>query len=359
MRKEEKSYARWFAWLKLVKLWAALRWDDVQGVPNPALIMRTDGTMVGKITRSKTTGIGKKVEVMNFYISGQAYFLQSEWLLTGWTLNGWMSAQSGMAERDYLAPLANPQLSGFRRAMTKYSDATAMTRALLCRLRVDVRATERDTDLAGIDPTLVFPETLGFWSEHSERGTMNTWMQMAGVPPEVRRMVGRWSVSQEEEYLRNLEAGVTGAQQKVARMVQEGPDSSSEFGAFERQIAGEMRRYLELRGVAEETILKQLEAIALPPSQPVPPSVGVLSSEAWSLEEAASFGFGDSTVKSEGGLGRRAVSGHPRHHRRLHPHRKGKRRKVKAHLLALVRVKCREPSSFPFWGAATGGRSTE
>ena len=47
---------------------------------------------------------------------------------------------------------------------------------------------------------------------------MNTWMQMAGVPPEVRRMVGRWSVSQEEEYLRNLEASVTGAQQKVAQM---------------------------------------------------------------------------------------------------------------------------------------------
>ena len=92
---------------------------------------------------------------------------------------------------------------------------------------------------------------------------MNTWMQMAGVPPEVHRMVGRWSVSQEEEYLRNLEAGVTGAQQKVARMVQEGPDSSSEFGAFERQVARELRRYLELRGVGEETILKQLEAIAL------------------------------------------------------------------------------------------------
>ena len=45
--------------------------------------------------------------------------------------------------------------------MTKYSDATSMTRALLCRLRVDVRATEKDTDLAGIDPTLVFPG--GHW----------------------------------------------------------------------------------------------------------------------------------------------------------------------------------------------------
>jgi len=74
--------------------------------------------------------------------------------------------QSGMTERDFLAPLANQHLTGFRRAMTKYSDAASMSRALLCRLRVDVRATERDTDLAGIDPTLVFPEAVGFWSEH-------------------------------------------------------------------------------------------------------------------------------------------------------------------------------------------------
>ena len=31
-----------------------------KGVPNPALVMRTDGTLVGKITRSKTTGVGKE-----------------------------------------------------------------------------------------------------------------------------------------------------------------------------------------------------------------------------------------------------------------------------------------------------------
>ena len=112
--------------------------------------------------------------------------------------------------------------------------------------------------------------------------------------------------------------------------------------------------------MAEETVLKQLEAIALPPSQPVPPSVGVLSSEAWSLEEAASFGFGDIALSSwRAAPGRQAVLGHPRHHRRLHPHRKKGRRKVKVHLPAENRAKYLEPSSFPFWGAATGGRSTE
>ena len=184
--------------------------------------------------------------------------------------------------------------------MTKYPDATSMSRVLLCRLRMDVKATEKDEDIEGVDLTLIFPESLRFWSEHSERGTMNTWMQIAGVTPEARRMVGRWSVSQEEEYLRNLEATVKEAQRKVARMIHEGPDSNSALEAFEKQVAEDLRRFLERRGVAEEKIQKQMDAIELPSTQPRPPqSVGGIRDTAWSLGESASLGFGDTTASTE------------------------------------------------------------
>ena len=164
MREQEASYARWYAWLKLLKLWAALRWDDVQGIPNYALVMRADEVLAGKITRSKTSGVGKKVEVVNFYITREAYILHQEWLLTGWTLNTWMSTRRGLMGRDCLAPLPNEHLSGFRRAVVKYSDAAPMTRALFSKLRVDVKTTERDVDIERVDVTLVFPESLGFGS---------------------------------------------------------------------------------------------------------------------------------------------------------------------------------------------------
>eukprot|EP00435_Cladocopium_sp_Y103_P061718 s1184_g23.t1 len=237
--------------------------------------MRSDGILTGMITRSKTSGAGKRVEVMHFFVDKGAYFLRPDWLLTGWTLNTWMSTQAGMVDRDYLAPMPNPDLSGFRRAMVKYADAASMSRALFVKLRVDVRTTERDQDLEGVDTTLVFPESLGFWSEHSERGTMDTWMQVAGAAPEIRRMVGRWSVSEEEEYLRNLEAGVTRAQREVALMFQEWATDRPAFGDFERQVAGDLRRFLEARGVAEERIALQLDRLSVDlRAEPVPPSEG-------------------------------------------------------------------------------------
>ena len=47
---------------------------------------------------------------------------------------------------------------------------------------------------------------------------------MAGVAREVRRMVGRWSASQEEGYLRHVEAAVKEAQKTVRGMLSRGPE---------------------------------------------------------------------------------------------------------------------------------------
>ena len=47
---------------KLLKVWAALRWSDAQGVPNELLRLRPDSVLEGRITRSKTSGQGKKVK---------------------------------------------------------------------------------------------------------------------------------------------------------------------------------------------------------------------------------------------------------------------------------------------------------
>jgi len=56
MRSSAPAYTRWYAWIKLLKIWGALRWSDVQGVPNGMLRLRMDRVLEGKITRSKTSG---------------------------------------------------------------------------------------------------------------------------------------------------------------------------------------------------------------------------------------------------------------------------------------------------------------
>ena len=57
--------------------------------------------------------------------------------------------------------------------------------------------------------------------------------------------------------------------------------------------------------------------------------------------------------------GLQAVLGRPRHPRRLHPHQVRRRQKEGVRLLTRGKARCPRPSSSPFWGAATGGRSTE
>eukprot|EP00435_Cladocopium_sp_Y103_P065945 s1179_g28.t1 len=214
MRTDLPPYSRWYAWVKLLKVWSALRWSDVQGIPNEFLKLRADGVLEGRITRSKTSGQGKKVEV-------------------------------------------KPEC--FRRAFVKYQDAVVMSRALFLALRVDVGQAGAEA-LEGAAPLLT-PMATGFWTEHSERGTMATFMQMAQIGPEVRKMVGRWSFTQEEEYLRHLEVSVVTAQAQVAAMLKRWEPQQR---VLDEQIIASLGIYLKERDVEDEEVEKLAQNLALP-----------------------------------------------------------------------------------------------
>ena len=82
-----------------------------------------------KITRSKTSGQGKRIEVMFFFVAKEVFLLCPDWLKTGWDLNCELSAKASLQERDYLVPKPTMDLMGFRRAFVKYQDALTMSRA--------------------------------------------------------------------------------------------------------------------------------------------------------------------------------------------------------------------------------------
>ena len=139
----------------------------MQGVPNGMLRLRQDGVLEGKITRSKTSGHSKRIEVMVFFEAKEAFLLWPDWLKTGWDLNCDLSAKAGLQERDYLVPKPTTDLMGFRRAFVKYQDALTMSRALLLALRVDAGMMGKE----GADPSsaLLTQTATGFWTEDSER----------------------------------------------------------------------------------------------------------------------------------------------------------------------------------------------
>lgn len=168
---DTRPYHRFYAWIKLIKLCCAMRFDDVQGVDHENFNLRRDGVLYGELWRTKTSGMGKKVERLNFFISPGAWVLHANWLHRGFTVNTVLSRSSAMEDRDYLVPKPQPNLMGFRKSMVKYPDALIMGRALLRELPLLLEAQEGDE--ARADGRLIDLEAVGFWSEHSERGSMD------------------------------------------------------------------------------------------------------------------------------------------------------------------------------------------
>ena len=81
-----------------------------------------------------------------------------------------------------MVPKPTVDLSGFRKAIVKYQDAVTMSRAFLLALRAEVHLEGQEGP--GESRALLIQMATGFWTEHSERGTMATYMQMSHVAPE-------------------------------------------------------------------------------------------------------------------------------------------------------------------------------
>ena len=179
-----QKYKRVFCWFKLLKLWGALRAHDAEGVPPATLTWELGIGLQGDIMRSKTTGAGRRVEVVQFHISAHAWVFERDWLRVGYELFLTMNKYSRSESRDFLMARPSDNLHGFGQAMMRYPDAMSYSRALLSELP---SLLQRD----GKRRLLMSPEGTGHWSE---RVTMMSWALVAEVPKEVRRRWGRSSM---------------------------------------------------------------------------------------------------------------------------------------------------------------------
>ncbi|OLQ12712.1 hypothetical protein AK812_SmicGene3215 [Symbiodinium microadriaticum] len=70
---------RVWAWAKLVKVWASLRWSDLQAIV-PAEMALVEGRLVTTLRRTKTSGPNRRVRELPVAISEHAYFVKRSWL---------------------------------------------------------------------------------------------------------------------------------------------------------------------------------------------------------------------------------------------------------------------------------------
>ena len=151
------KFPRMMAWWKLAKVFGCLRFDDHRGLL-PGTIYVTESGLTGSLSRTKTSGAGKSRETLPLCICTGASLSGLGWLAQGWVL--WSEVDAG---RDYFLPIPTADLAGVRLVEARYADGVAMSRCCLGLLK-------------GSDGApLLREESIGFWSEHSERATLPSW----------------------------------------------------------------------------------------------------------------------------------------------------------------------------------------
>ena len=236
-------YIRGYAWYRLLRHWASMRFSDGCGLSPANLKMRSRG-LFGLLSRTKTSGSDKLMSVLPIFVSDEAY-VSREWLRTGFHI--WENEL--VSARDFFLVLPNEDVSGHCGRRARYSDVQYLSKQLLASLR-------------GADgEPLLLPPAIAFWTEHSDRTGLDSWLAALAVGSDKRRFVGRWAAQgAEDTYVRTATRIVENCQRVAARHAklefQHGPD----FLGEEETISA-LDVFLKDQGVDDESIKEQLRRL--------------------------------------------------------------------------------------------------
>ena len=105
-----------------------MRFDDHRGLI-PSRMRWSNASLRGVLVRTKTTGAGKKWELLHFCVDELAYLVAPDWLAVGWAL--WQEVDQA---RDDFLVLPSSVFSSWVKAESRYADSVACGRALFQRL---------------------------------------------------------------------------------------------------------------------------------------------------------------------------------------------------------------------------------
>ena len=218
------KYRRALAWLKLVRIWATMRSDDTQGIDVRRLTLSGMG-LSGVLTQTKTTGAGKKVLEVMFYVIRQASFTGLDWLQEGFDI--WTS-QPFQFNRDFFLPLPKPDWETPSHKMANYSAMSALNRSLLLDLSAVRKLNHRWREVAVTK--LIQPPGHLFWTEHSDRHFTVSASAVMGVSESDRDDLGRWGINAQKSNAYRLTSRqvVFKIQALLMKNISEGPSDYEE-----------------------------------------------------------------------------------------------------------------------------------
>ena len=244
-------------WAKLVRIWAAFRTADGDGVP----VMRvaiSAGNLEGPITMTKTSGAGKRVGELMFHVSGKAYIINPNWLA-----NGFQLYQASRTPRSFFLPLPSKDLQTFSTKEPTYIQNCTTARKLV----EEARHVECEGDLEGFGnvykpgkDSITLPGAQGFWSGHSDRGTLPTWCSALGISTDRVNKLGRWRPEDSEEYCRVAKGIILATQAEVAARLRSAGNGDI---CHEAEVLKDLRTFCIDRGLAEADVEEMVERICV------------------------------------------------------------------------------------------------
>ena len=260
LNEEHPLYFRAYAAYRLLRHWGRLRFDDTSGLSPAAMERRVRGWF-GLLRRTKTSGADKAVSALPAFISNDAW-ISEDWLSTGMAL--WQETSLGYA-RDYWLVLPCKDFSGTCGKRARYTDARMFSKALLSGLK------GRDGQ------RLLEPEAVDFWSEHSDRTGLDSWLAALSVGPDLRRFVGRWGAQgSEDRYVRTSVRITENCQRLAAHHGRAAFNGGADFFGEEETLA-QLSNYLAAKGVEEARVAKQMARLKVAKIAAPPDALGSLS----------------------------------------------------------------------------------
>ena len=211
MTVEASAFARCYAWFRLIKLWTGMRFSDTCGLAEGSMELHTYG-WTAVLTRTKTSGPGKRVVHLRVWVHMECWIRKVHWLETGYDLWKRLGREANLLDRDFGLPCPSRDMDGFTKRIAGYSIASRCSQALFGDLMMEYEG--------GVIPVLA--EGVGLvWTEHSERATMRTWAEAAGISEPIRKQMGRWVPATDQVYERTGRTNVLQAQCDIATFVKE------------------------------------------------------------------------------------------------------------------------------------------
>ena len=240
---------RVLGFIYLVMIWAALRTDDVLWIDRSRFVSEIG--LRGVLIRSKTSGAGRRVRELPFFVVRTASLSGHDWLGIGMDL--YLRISEFFPGVQCLC-VPRKDFDGFTRKYLEAATLTGWMHWLILQLRVPKKI--RDEWVVDPDDPLIEPDLGTHWSGHSARHCLPSWAAAVGVDSDRRAFIGRWRAGVEVDhnaYVLTARQVVHGVQEEVLRAF----CSGNPRHYLEVEVIKELVQYGEPRGIPRAEITKR------------------------------------------------------------------------------------------------------